>query len=49
MGCANTKDKDPYAMIVEKYGEEKVKEFIVAVTRVQFIEGNRDSLLAELQ
>lgn len=49
MGCAASKNKDPYSLIVDKYGEENAKEFIVAVAKVQFIEGNKGKFLSALQ
>ena len=49
MGCVTSKDKDPYLMVLDKYGEDKVKEFIIEVGKVQFIETNQTSILRALQ
>lgn len=37
MGCSDSKDKDPYDVVLKKHGTEQVKEFIVSSSKVEFI------------
>jgi len=42
MGCAASKDKDPYVKLLDKYGDDKLKDFTVSIAKVQFIESSKD-------